>query len=345
MDGIRDIVDDYDVFLLDMWGVMHDGFNAYDGVIECVQKLREAGKRMIILSNSSQRTDKSIKNLEGLGFQPKTDFEKIITSGQVSFLLLSDATDEELGGCQRWDVLTKILTKNKKSGSANKVFVLGSEEARDVPYVEACGWKFAPIGEADLILACGTFAVNDGTGEINKRNDEEAYETALQEALKSGAARGLPMIVSNPDKVRPDYERPPMPGRIGDMYEQSLVDSGMAVDAAEALVKRIGKPFRDVYDVAHSSKNGSKVDKSRVCMVGDALETDVAGGSAAGIDTIWVLKNGVYMPELEEAAANGIPLLEGATSILKEFNANKESTYGKGRPDQAPTVAMASFRW
>lgn len=156
VDGIRDIVDDYDVFLLDMWGVMHDGFNAYDGVIECVQKLRDAGKRMIILSNSSQRTDKSIKNLEGLGFQPKTDFEQIITSGQVSFLLLSDATDEELRGCKRWDVLTMILNKNRESGSDNKVFVLGSEEARDVPYVKACGWKFAPIAEADLILCKNT---------------------------------------------------------------------------------------------------------------------------------------------------------------------------------------------
>lgn len=195
------------------------------------------------------------------------------------------------------------------------------------------------------MLACGTFAVNDGTGEINKRKDEQAYETALQEALKSGAARGLPMIVSNPDKVRPDYERPPMPGRIGDIYEHALVDSGMTKDTAETLVKRIGKPFQDVYDVALNSNRESKVDKSRVCMVGDALETDVVGGSAAGIDTIWVLKNGVYMPELEEAAANGVTLLEGATSILGDFNANKESTYGKGKPDQAPTVAMACFRW
>ena len=262
VNGIRDVVDDYDVFLLDMWGVMHDGFNAYDGVIECVQKLHESGKRMIILSNSSQRTDKSIKNLEGLGFQPKKDFEQIITSGQVSFLLLSDATDEELGGCQRWDVLTKILSKNKKSGSDNKIFVLGAEEARDVPYVKACGFEFAPIEEADLILACGTFSVNDGTGEINKRKDPQAYENALSEALESGAARGLPMIVSNPDKIRPDYERPPMPGRIGDMYEQALMKNGISRDDAEAMVKRIGKPFRDVYDVAlKSNVGGGKVDK------------------------------------------------------------------------------------
>lgn len=334
--GVQDFVDDYDVFLLDMWGVMHDGFTAYEGVIECVEKLRKSGKKLIILSNSSQRTEKSIQNLKGLGFDPINDFAQIITSGEVAFLFLSGADNLE-----EWDVLTKIKTENAKNDKDNKIFVLGTEPARDVPYVESSGWKFASIEEADLIIASGTLSVNDGQNEINKRRDPEAYEKSLRESLEKGAARGIPMIVSNPDKIRPDYERPPMPGRIGDMYEKALIDSGLAEADAEAMVKRVGKPFRDVYDIALKDTT----DKSRACMVGDALETDITGGAAAGIDTIWILKDGVYMPELEEADANGKTLLEGATEILQGFNGNKEATYAKGNPDQSPTVALPHFRW
>lgn len=339
--GIRDIVDDYDVFLLDMWGVMHDGFNAYEGVIDVVQKLRQAGKTLIILSNSSQRKEKSISNLKGLGFDPENDFEQIITSGEVAFQMLSGTDNDLSDTCQAWDVLTKIQANNQEQNKSNKVFVLGSEIKRDVPYVESSGWKFAPIEEADLILASGTFSANDGTKEINKRNDPDAYESAIQESLQKGASRRIPMIVSNPDKVRPDYERPPMPGKLGDMYEQALIDHSCNEAEAEALVKRIGKPFREVYDIALKTAT----DPSRACIVGDALETDITGGSSVGIDTIWILKDGVYMPELEEAAASGKSLMEGAAGVLDDFNQNKESTYAKGKQDQLPTIAMPYFRW
>ena len=337
--GLRDIVDKYDVFLLDMWGVMHDGFVAYDGVIDAVQKLKQAGKTMIVLSNSSQRQGKSFSNLQKLGFDPN-DFHQIITSGEVASLLLSGVSD--LGGCQPWDVLTQIRKDNEQTGKPNKLFVLGTSPDRDLPYAENCGWKLAPMEEADLILASGTFSVNDGIQEINKRNDADAYQTALEDSLQKGAARGLPMIVSNPDKIRPDFERPPMPGKLGDMYEQALMNAGLSATAAESLVKRIGKPFRDVYDIALKDSTSNL---SRACMVGDALETDVTGGSVVGIDTIWILKDGVYQPEFEEGAAKGERLEETAASILDDFNKNKEGTYASGKPDQSPTVVLPHFKW
>lgn len=84
INSIQDIVDNYDLFLLDMWGVMHDGSKPYQGVLETVRKLKENEKNMIILSNSSKRTESSIRALTKLGFDV-SDFEQIITSGEVSF--------------------------------------------------------------------------------------------------------------------------------------------------------------------------------------------------------------------------------------------------------------------
>ncbi len=63
-----------------------DGSKPYEGVLDTVKKLKEAGKKLIILSNSSKRTSNSIKMLKKLGFNPD-DFEQIITSGEVRKLI------------------------------------------------------------------------------------------------------------------------------------------------------------------------------------------------------------------------------------------------------------------
>lgn len=47
-----------------MWGVMHNGSEPYEGVLEAVKELKRAGKKMIILSNSSKRKENSHKMLK-----------------------------------------------------------------------------------------------------------------------------------------------------------------------------------------------------------------------------------------------------------------------------------------
>jgi ribonucleotide monophosphatase NagD (HAD superfamily) len=41
--------------LLDQFGVLHDGKNAYPTAIDAVRKLSEAGRKVVILSNSARR--------------------------------------------------------------------------------------------------------------------------------------------------------------------------------------------------------------------------------------------------------------------------------------------------
>ncbi|MBV5332427.1 hypothetical protein JZU54_02420, partial [bacterium] len=81
VDGLSSplILDNYDTFLLDMWGVMHDGRAPYEGVLRAVRKLKESGKRLILLSNSSKRREDAERMLVELGFDP-ADFHDIVTS-------------------------------------------------------------------------------------------------------------------------------------------------------------------------------------------------------------------------------------------------------------------------
>ena len=66
--SISDIIFQYDVFILDQWGVMHDGYKGYDFAINSVEKLIKENKKLIIISNSSKRKTSSIRRLKKLGF-------------------------------------------------------------------------------------------------------------------------------------------------------------------------------------------------------------------------------------------------------------------------------------
>lgn len=324
LSGVGDIVDRYDVFLLDMWGVMHDGQVAYEGVLDVVSKLKQRGKELIILSNSSKRQTNSIKMLNKLGFDP-SDFSKIITSGEVAYHMLSNTnTDESPLAPQRWDLIEPFAKSETK-----KVFCFGSGDG-DEEYVTSCGWELSSMEEADIIVARGYFTVNDGTTIVHKKDDgEETYVQALEKQIRMAAQRKIPMIVANPDKIRPDADRTPMPGTIGVAYESALRGT------AEGLVRYIGKPFEDVYEIALRGK-----DRSRVCMVGDALETDITGAAVEGIDSIWVVNDGIHNVDIGKEDGS---LEASCEKVVNEFN-NRKDTYARGR-ELSPTVILPHFRW
>jgi HAD superfamily hydrolase (TIGR01459 family) len=53
--GLRALAPAYDGFILDLWGVLHDGFKPFPGVIDALERLIGAGKRICVLSNAPRR--------------------------------------------------------------------------------------------------------------------------------------------------------------------------------------------------------------------------------------------------------------------------------------------------
>merc|ERR1712161_36024 len=77
--GIRSIIDDYDVFLLDMWGVMHDGNQPYSGVQEVVKKLKSYNSNINDNNNDNvggQKKKKKKKKKKKMGGQKKKKKKK-----------------------------------------------------------------------------------------------------------------------------------------------------------------------------------------------------------------------------------------------------------------------------
>lgn len=90
--GISDISDSYAGFIIDQWGVLHDGHKPYDGVIDCLRELKQRQKYVIILSNSGKRAQNNADRMEALGFGPEL-FDRIITSGEVTWQGLHDQSE------------------------------------------------------------------------------------------------------------------------------------------------------------------------------------------------------------------------------------------------------------
>ena len=77
----RDLISRYDAFILDQFGVLHNGAEPLEGALECVSELKKAGKKLIILSNTSSPSEAALKKLVRLGFG-SSNFIGAVTSGK-----------------------------------------------------------------------------------------------------------------------------------------------------------------------------------------------------------------------------------------------------------------------
>ena len=78
----------YETFLLDQYGVLHNGQSVFKGVIEALQNFQAAQKTVILLSNSAKRSENNYQRMEQLGLDRKF-FQGVVTSGEVGHYLFT----------------------------------------------------------------------------------------------------------------------------------------------------------------------------------------------------------------------------------------------------------------
>lgn len=165
--GVSATADAYDGFVLDLWGVLHDGVAAYPGAVDALERLRAAGKRIVLLSNSPGRRASVAERMAGLGVVPAL-YDALVTSGETAHAAMRDRPDDAHRALGR------------------RAYLLGPPRddgiLRGLPGIE----RVSTPAEAD-------FVVNTGADAIDETAD--LYDPVLDAAL----ARGLPMICANPD--------------------------------------------------------------------------------------------------------------------------------------------------
>lgn len=90
--GISDVSDSYMGFIIDQWGVLHNGDEPYEGVVDCLKELKARGKYIIILSNSGKRAEPNKERLKKIGIGPSL-YDVILTSGEMTWQGLKSQDD------------------------------------------------------------------------------------------------------------------------------------------------------------------------------------------------------------------------------------------------------------
>lgn len=242
-DRVSDLADRFDALILDLWGVVMDGSHAYPGAADCLGELHAGGKTVILLSNAPRREQAVVERLAGMDIAHSL-YDRIVTSGEASRLALETRIDPEFAEMGR------------------RFLYIGP--SKDAGLLDGLDYAPAPVEDADFVL---------NTGIVDDDDPLEKYD----DILRAAAARDLPMVCTNPDKVvvRHSGQRVLCAGALAVAYE-----------AMGGVAHYFGKPYGGVYQVCFDILDG--VDPARVVAIGDTLETDIAGAQAFGLKTVLV---------------------------------------------------------
>ena len=85
--GLRSIVENYDFFFIDLWGVVHNGVKLNEKAIDVLAKISEAKKNYILLTNAPRPNSIVKIFLEKMGMN-KNMRENVYTSGEAALSYL-----------------------------------------------------------------------------------------------------------------------------------------------------------------------------------------------------------------------------------------------------------------
>ena len=81
-EGLKSIVNRYDLFFIDLWGVVHNGIELYENSINVLDNLAVAKKDFVLLTNAPRPNATVINFLKKMGL--KKYFENVFTSGEAA---------------------------------------------------------------------------------------------------------------------------------------------------------------------------------------------------------------------------------------------------------------------
>jgi len=90
MSGLETIEQDYPVILCDIWGCIHDGVNLYPGAYECLDRWRDGGRTVILITNAPRTAEAISGQLRHLGLHD-SQWSGIATSGEAGIACLLQA--------------------------------------------------------------------------------------------------------------------------------------------------------------------------------------------------------------------------------------------------------------
>jgi HAD superfamily hydrolase (TIGR01459 family) len=180
--GLSEIASTYDAILCDVWGVIHNGREAFPDACAALARYRAERGPVVLISNAPRPSKALYSQLDGVG-APREAWSAFVTSGDATRALLAER-------------------------APGPVWKLGPP--RDEPLYEGLGLGFAE-GLEDAAFICAT-------GPFDEENETpEDYRARLEVALE----RKLQFICANPDRMVQKGDRLVLcAGAIADLYRE-----------------------------------------------------------------------------------------------------------------------------
>ncbi|MCZ8548227.1 TIGR01459 family HAD-type hydrolase [Mesorhizobium qingshengii] len=216
LDGIGPLAERYEVFLLDQFGVLHDGSAPYPGAVAALSALKRAGKTVVLISNSGKRARPNEDRLLKLGFAAGS-WDHFVSSGEVA-----------------WRSFHEMAATGALQPRTNCLLISRDD---DRSAIEGLPFVLTEAGEdAELVL------ISASEGD---RHDLDHYRRLLAPA----AARQVPCFCTNPDRIMLTAVGPRFgAGEIADLYENlggNVTRIGKPYPAIyDAALAIAGKPDR-----------------------------------------------------------------------------------------------------
>lgn len=242
----------YEAVLCDLWGCLHNGVAAYPEAVSALQAVRRGGGKVLLLTNAPRPKASIVAQLDALSV-PRDAWDELVTSGDAAqYALISGAVGRRvhhIGPAKDAAFFTEF---------APDLQIL----ARNAPPIARVA-----LAEAEGIVCTGL--VDDLT-----ETPDDYHHTLLYAKTK-----GLPMLCANPDLVV-------------DLGAARIFCAGAIAQAYEAmggLALYFGKPHPPIYDLARRRLAALGVqDGAALLAIGDGINTDIQGGVAEGIDTLFI---------------------------------------------------------
>ena len=92
--GLKSVANSYDVFFIDIWGVLHNGINLYQNSVNVLNELEKLNKNYILLTNAPRPNSTVIEFLKKMGLD-ESKCRKVYTSGESALKHLEENYKEK----------------------------------------------------------------------------------------------------------------------------------------------------------------------------------------------------------------------------------------------------------
>ncbi|MGL6209504.1 MAG: TIGR01459 family HAD-type hydrolase [Paracoccaceae bacterium] len=257
----------YDAVFCDLWGCLHDGKRPFPAAVAALQAFRAQGGRVLLVTNAPRPKPNVVKQLDALGV-PRDCWDDVVSSGDAAqYALITGA------------VGTSVYHIGPEKDLA---FFTDIPDDLQVTLKTAQPIERVQLSDAEGIVCTGLF------DDLTETPDD--YRATLLLAK----TKGLPMLCANPDIIV-------------DLGEKRLYCAGAIAQAYEKIGGKafyFGKPHPPIYDLARR-RLMTMTDRSdpQILCIGDGITTDIQGGMAEGLDTLFVT-GGIAAAEFGPDSAN-----------------------------------------